>query len=234
VSRPTIRHGTRNCYLHGCRRFECALAQSRYRAEWNARRQRGPVMVSSHEVRRHIRFLHDQRGMGVTQIAKVAGRHGKPVEVATVHKIFHGRQQRIHATTAAQILAVTPMDDRLVDAAPTWRRVRELEAVGVRQYEIAKVVRGYRRRVAPDEKPGTIWPGPQHRGLNLSRKPGGRIHSWNEQAVERFYVDYFHRIVRRATPEEQRNIGEEYRQPEREARRRRRLTRQDRIAEAAA
>jgi hypothetical protein len=197
--RPVLRHGTRTCYQHGCRRFECALANSRYIRAFRARA--ASTMVPARPVRSHLLFLNEQRAMGVTTIALVAGAH-----VRTVHDILRGRQRRVHADLARRLLGVFPSDDRFVDPASTWRRVHELQAVGVRQYEIGEVLRGYKPRTADPESWKKRWPGPAHRPFNLNRKPGGRIHRANAEAIERFYVRHFHEVLRRPTPEELREL----------------------------
>lgn len=198
MPRPTIRHGTRTCYQHGCRCFECALAQSRYKQAWQQRRARGRVMVSAAAAAAHIRYLHDVGGMGITRIARVAR-----VDPATIDLIRKGRQRLVHAEKSARITAVTLLEDRLVDGAATWRRVRELQAVGVRLYEIGEVVRGYRERRADTSRWKRYWRAPARRGLPLNRR--GRILRRNAEAIERFYVRHFHQVLRRATPEEMRS-----------------------------
>ena len=128
--------------------------------------------------------------MGVSNIARAAG-----VYVRTVHDILRRRQRRVHAEKADRILAVGASQSRLVDGAETWRRVRELRDVGLTERDLAHLVSGYR----PRRSTSGWW---QRDSLSLNRH--GRIHRRNAEAIERFYVHYFHVVLRRATPEEQR------------------------------
>lgn len=154
-------------------------------------------MVSASAVRRHLRYLLDVAGVGLSSVARSAD-----VDPAIVYRIHWGKQRSIHHEKAERLLAVGSSSSTYVDGAETWHRIRELQALGVKLYEIGEVISGYRPRTADPATWKKRWPGPARRPFTLNRR--GAILRRNAEAVERFYVDYHHRILRRATPEESR------------------------------
>lgn len=96
-------HGTRACYLAGCRQPECIAAHSRYSRDYHRDRIRPDGQtrtVEPSEARVHVQWL---RAHGASQqaIADAAG-----VARCSVRHLEVGRSQRLHRSTAERILAV--------------------------------------------------------------------------------------------------------------------------------
>jgi hypothetical protein len=128
TARPLPGHGTRACYLRGCRRRECATAHYRYMSRYRLQLHRsGPHRCDSAPAAAHVRGLL-AGGWTQAAIARVAGCSG-----AVIRTLAHGRYATIRADIAASILrvpATQPPVGRYVDATGTVRRVRALVAIG--------------------------------------------------------------------------------------------------------
>lgn len=133
----TDRHGTRACYLAGCRRPECSEAHYRYMARLNLDHARGyKRRVPADACRAHIRALLDA-GWIQSQIAAAAR-----VNHTQVSHILDG-QPTIARTTEQRILAVPvgpPPRGRDVDATGTRRRIQALVAIGHPMTRIAREI----------------------------------------------------------------------------------------------
>lgn len=159
-------HGTRLRYIAGCRCVPCRAANSRYESERAAARRRGEWngLVSAARARRHLVRL-SAAGVGRDTVRDVAG-----VSVTVQCEVRNGRKRRIRAATERAILAVRPdaaPPATLVDAAPTWERIRELLAEGYTRGFIAQRALGNTRAA-----------------LQLQKD---RITKANALKVERFY-----------------------------------------------
>lgn len=126
-------HGVRARYVAGCRCQECRDATARYERE---RKLRAPnPLVPSGPVRAHLRTLSAQ-GVG-----RRAVQAATDVPDSTLGYVISGRRSQLRKATAEKILAVDAQaiaDGALVDAAETWRLLRELISEGYRRYDIAK------------------------------------------------------------------------------------------------
>lgn len=134
----TDRHGTRACYLAGCRRPECADAHYRYMARLNLDHARGRRRrVPADACRAHIHALL-AAGWLQSQIATAAG-----VDHTQISHITTGDQPTVARTTEQRILTVPlgpPPRGRDVDATGTRRRIQALVAIGHPMAHIAREV----------------------------------------------------------------------------------------------
>lgn len=129
-----ITHGARQGYLSGCRCAACREANTVWMRTYRRARsanQHNPI-VSAERARAHLRSLR-RAGIGRRAVAATTD-----ITSHTIWRILNGRTPRIYARTEAKILRVTPdcaSDGALVDAGPTWARIRELldEGYSVRQ-----------------------------------------------------------------------------------------------------
>lgn len=143
-------HGTRSCYIMGCRLPECREANRVYqraRKRRVIRRRYGleedvELVVSTAEARVHLAFLA-RSGIGQRTVAALSG-----LDRSTVHNIATGRRQLCKPATAERILGVglhLAIDGNLIDAGPTWRLIDEMVATGAAKVWIARQL-GYRGR----------------------------------------------------------------------------------------
>jgi hypothetical protein len=128
VPKLQLQHGTRSCYVHGCRLPECVGANREYQRETYRLRKRGkPVRqvdyVNPEPTRDHIARLRAE-GMGCPAIARHAG-----IRDDTVLRIALGYHGKIASTTAERILSV-PLRTQWVDPTGTTRRIKALCAIG--------------------------------------------------------------------------------------------------------
>lgn len=125
-------HGTRSCYVMGCRCGACMEAQRDYSRTYY-RAYRAPIEHVPHidktRAARHVARLREA-GMGVREIATAAG-----VTRQTIARI-HDRTRGIRPETAQRILAVQ-YDPFRVDATGSRRRVQALAALGWTRDHIA-------------------------------------------------------------------------------------------------
>lgn len=138
AARPDYGHGTRACYVRGCRRDECRAANYRYMCRARLDRHRGqPRRVPSTQTRAHIERLL-AAGWTQAKIARAAGLYHR-----SIGGILAG-QPTIANRTALAILNIPigppPADDRDVDATGTVRRIRALIAIGYPGAHIAKAI----------------------------------------------------------------------------------------------
>jgi AraC-like DNA-binding protein len=130
-------HGTRGCYLRGCRRPECAEAHRRYcKAYRSTTYKTGPLRVDAAPAARACRAMADA-GWSEHQIAAAAGCSEK-----AVHCLLAGLHPTVTAATANKILRADPrlLDTppwTYVDATGTTRRCRALFAMGYFVADIA-------------------------------------------------------------------------------------------------
>lgn len=118
-------HGSRMCYMAGCKCFYCRRANSDYERKRQLARKAGDWngIVSATRARAHIHTLSKQ-GVGYRAIAAASD-----VSKTILTEIRSGKKRRIRARSERLILAVTSaqaLDGALVDASKTWRQVRHL------------------------------------------------------------------------------------------------------------
>lgn len=128
TTKPLADHGTRACYLRGCRQPECAAAHRRYCKQYDLRRlTNGPVRVDAQPVIERLRTL-TAAGWSQGAIAESAGS-----DSGNISMILSGHFRRVHPKTARSILAI-PADaspkNYWVDPTGTIRRVQALAAIG--------------------------------------------------------------------------------------------------------
>lgn len=130
-------HGTRGCYLRGCRRPECVDANRRYcKAYRSTTYKSGPLRVDAAPAARACRAMADA-GWSEHQIAAASG-----CSERAVHCLLAGVHPTITAATEAKILRANPrtLDTppwTYVDATGTIRRGRALFAMGHLVVDIA-------------------------------------------------------------------------------------------------
>lgn len=135
--------GTRAKYIGaGCRCMRCRAANSRYETARAAARRRGEWngLVPAAAVRDHLRSL-SQQGVGRRAVSAACG-----VAKSSLADIRTGRKTQLRADTARRILAVDRAciaDGALVDARPTWRRIRRLQREGYPAFRLTRLL-GYR------------------------------------------------------------------------------------------
>jgi hypothetical protein len=130
-------HGTRHCYLGGCRCVPCRAANSRYSCERAAAQRAGDWrgFVPATFVLGHIQKLR-KAGIGYRAIAAAAG-----LSKSTMEMILTGERVQIRRHHADRILAVdrTAIADRsLVAAGRTWALLNELLEAGYSKTFLAK------------------------------------------------------------------------------------------------
>lgn len=134
----TNRHGTRACYLAGCRRPECDTANYRYMSRLRLDHERGrPRRVPADACRAHIHALLDA-GWLQAQVATAAR-----VDHTQISHIVTGGQPNVARATEQRILAVPlgpPPRSRDVDATGTRRRLQALVAIGHPMAHLAREV----------------------------------------------------------------------------------------------
>ena len=134
-------HGTRTCYVNGCRCQPCTQANTDY----ENRRTRAIAYGRWHPFRpagitvQRIDWLR-REGMGLRTIADEAG-----TSRSVLQKIIRGETKQVRVETQMAVLAIEPTLDKLrpsalVDAAGTWRLVRRLVGVGFTKAEIGRWV----------------------------------------------------------------------------------------------
>lgn len=130
-------HGTRVCYVAGCRCEKCTVANRTYaRARLQAQRDGDwNGLVPADVARKHIARL-SAAGVGRRTIADISG-----VAESIIQAIKTGRKTRIRARTEREILRATPEatnEATLVPAARTWTRIRRLLREGFTKGEISR------------------------------------------------------------------------------------------------
>lgn len=183
-------HGTRACYLRGCRRPECGQAHYRYMARYRLDVERGQDRrTDPAPAARHVQRLLDA-GWIQARIAEAAGCGHR-----TVGDLLAGSPRSISRTTADRILAIPvseppPVRD-FVDGTGTIRRIRALvaighpyaaiaAAVGLTEASLANIARGAYPKVRPATATATAsayrtlcrTPGPSARARSTAARHG--------------------------------------------------------------
>ena len=137
ATRTAPQHGTRACYLRGCRRPECTAAHKRYCKEYDLRVHReGRRNIDAAPAARHVQRL-TQLGWTQTGIAQATG-----CGAHIICSLINGNQKKIRPETAQRILTFQPPADTAplghwTDATGTTRRLRALAAIGHPLYQVA-------------------------------------------------------------------------------------------------
>lgn len=139
TTRTLPAHGTRACYLRGCRRDECRDAHRRYCKQYDIRRHRqGPVNIDATEATNHVQALI---ALGWTQaaIAQTTG-----VGTTIVVSLANNAQRTIRPDHAAAILSIQPGSrptaNYWTNPTGTVRRIRALAAIGWPVYTTAQAI----------------------------------------------------------------------------------------------
>lgn len=161
-------HGERLRYLAGCRCFYCRRANSDYERERAIARANGDWngLVDAQKARGHLLKL---RKLGV---GRRAVHLATDVSDTVLQQISTGRKKRIRGRTERLILAVTAdaaFDGAYVNAARTWKQVRELLNEGFTKRQISAEI------------------GQNGRSLQLGTK---RVSVKNAAAVDRMWRRY--------------------------------------------
>lgn len=193
-------HGTRPCYVRGCRRPECCAANyqymSRIRLEYHRGQQR---RIDSTQTRSHIDRLY-AAGWSQAQIAREAD-----VAHRVIGAVSRG-QKTVAKQTALGVLSILigpPPAERDVDATGTIRRVRALVAIGWPIAQIAPKVGLYPTglatisrgvphvrattadRVAREYRRLSRTPGPSNRARNdARRKVWAPPAAWDDERLD--------------------------------------------------
>jgi len=129
-------HGTRIRYVSGCRCGACRAANTAYERGRAKARRRGDWngLVSSAAARAHLDAL-SAAGVGRRTVGDISG-----VSDSILSAIRRGTKTHVRARTEKAILAVTAEatgEAALVDAKPTWTKIRKLLREGFTRGEIA-------------------------------------------------------------------------------------------------
>lgn len=131
-------HGDRLRYMSGCKCVPCRAANSNYETMRAAARRRGEWngFVKADNARQHLSKL-SRNGIGRDTVADLTG-----ISSSTIDLIRTGRQKNLRAMNEKAILAIG-LDDilnnaQLVDAAPTWDRIRWMLREDFTKTEIAR------------------------------------------------------------------------------------------------
>lgn len=135
-------HGTRGCYVQGCRCADCREANRLYYHKTNRQKVYGvwqPDRVPAHDVRAHVDWLR-ANGMGYRAVAANAG-----VARSTIAGLYKsrrtGQRREFVRRETAQLILNVSFDSRLgirVDATGTRRRLQALIAVGWSNSQLAQ------------------------------------------------------------------------------------------------
>ncbi|MDT0270614.1 helix-turn-helix transcriptional regulator [Streptomyces sp. DSM 44915] len=134
TTRPAPPHGTRACYLRGCRRPPCRNANYRYNKWYSARTISGRIRTSAGPASSHVQALC-AAGWSHGQIAAAAG-----TARSTIGRLAADAVAGIAPTIASAILAVPlgpPPPARDIEDSGTRRRLQALVAIGYSLTRIA-------------------------------------------------------------------------------------------------
>lgn len=130
------KHGTRGSYVKGCRCDLCRQANQAYELlRRQAKPSEGKGYVLAGRAQAHLLALAEL-GVGYKAVSEATD-----ISRGIIIAIRLGRKVRILSRTERKILAVNgdmALDRALVDAAPTWALVAELQAAGFQLRDIAK------------------------------------------------------------------------------------------------
>jgi hypothetical protein len=138
-------HGTRSCYVNGCRRPECSRANAAYGSNRNRLTAYGRwqprELTDAAPAVAHLRWL-SSCGVGYRQAARLAGVPAEAMRSLLYPAGTRTPAKRVSPATAAAILAVQPDLWALpatarVDPTGTRRRLQALVAVGWSQRRLA-------------------------------------------------------------------------------------------------
>lgn len=138
-------HGTHSTYGHGCRCEPCLLAHRIYERNASRRRRRvaygieEPVVkkMDATPVREHVIFL-GSKGIGLGAIAKTVG-----TPRSTIQHIKRGTYKNTTVELGNKILAIPAIPREpmaYVDASPIKEMIRELNAKGISEKDIGKMI----------------------------------------------------------------------------------------------
>lgn len=117
------KHGTRSCYVGGCRCSDCSRVALAYaRTHYRRTKPKSPKVSTAH-VMYHIAYLKSY-GLGCKAIGQACD-----CSPATIRLLSNGRLRTILRVTEQRILSVTPeaiADHALVDGDMTRKMLREL------------------------------------------------------------------------------------------------------------
>jgi len=140
-------HGTRACYVTGCRCVLCRRANCQYQLQREKEQRRGEWtyngLVSADAARKHLMKLSKQ-GVGRRTVASITA-----LPQSSIAKIRSGTKRHIRAKTEQAILKVSrdaAHGAALIDAAPTWRIINRLLGRGMSKRAIAKAL-GYAQQL---------------------------------------------------------------------------------------
>ena len=137
-------HGTRARYvIDKCRCEPCTTANRLYGRERDRQARRvaygieppNPAYIDATEARNHLRWLATV-GVGRRQVHQQTG-----VAMSAITKIRDGKVTKARPHTIDRILAVgrsNAAPGALIDAKPTWRKIRELQDAGYTNTWIAR------------------------------------------------------------------------------------------------
>lgn len=131
-------HGDRLRYMSGCKCVPCRAANSNYETMRAAARRRGEWngFVKADSVRQHLNKL-SLNGIGRSTVADLTG-----ISPSTIDLIRTGRQKNLRAMNHNAILAIeledVLHDAQLINARPTWERIRWMLREGFTKTEIAR------------------------------------------------------------------------------------------------
>lgn len=136
---PRNKHGTRGCYVGGCRCDPCREANRAYqkRHAKNLRKGIRNPLVPADVTRRHLKKLK-REGVGTRLISDLTG-----CSRTVLMDILSGEKLKCRADTQRRVLGVKPSaknltDALLVPAGPTWALLDELIAKGFTKTELAR------------------------------------------------------------------------------------------------
>lgn len=138
MTRTPPQHGTRACYLRGCRHPECVDANKRYCKAYRVTTLRAPIRIpAAPSIARITDWI--ERGYSHTQISATTA-----VNTGELSKLYNHKQQNIHPDVARRILsAADPAGapyHAMADATGTIRRAQALHLIGYPMYQIAQGV----------------------------------------------------------------------------------------------
>lgn len=135
-ARPMPEHGTRACYLRGCRRPECSDANRSYSKRYRLDSLRnGKRRINPDQAAQHARTLASH-GWSEAQIGAAAG-----CSEIVVHHLINGQCQGIHRDIAAKILAAKPhlADEPARAYTPATGTIRRGRALVANGYTLASI-----------------------------------------------------------------------------------------------
>jgi hypothetical protein len=139
-------HGTRLCYMAGCKCVPCRAANSRYETERAEARKTGDWngFVRAEKTRAHLQTLSAQ-GVGYKSVAKAAG-----VSKTVLASILFRGKKKIRARIERKVLKVTRAalpQSALLPAEPFWKLINDLRRrFGYSKAHVAQLILGPQAR----------------------------------------------------------------------------------------